>query len=326
MSARILSGSHRKRKTQSTWDRFFAKVNKTDSCWLWTGASSPYGHGLFKLSGTKVLASRASWILQHGSIPPGLHVLHRCSQTACVRTDHLYLGTPRENALDGNRRPNGKARLADYLKPKLDFATRFWAKVRKTADCWLWTGHRDRHGYGRVWLDTRRIQFAHRIAWELTNGSIADGLCCLHRCDEPACCRIDHLFLGTRVDNMHDMWAKGRGRKLSGGQGKANPRAKLSEADVREIRAMAVTGVSGLDIANRFGVTASAVSLIVRGKNWSSFEPQTIPGGRSRAKLTDEDVAEIRRLGRGGQKGIGMRFGINQSQVSRILSGKRRSQ
>jgi len=50
------------------------------------------------------------------------------------------------------------------------------------------------------------------VAWEDVNGPISDGLWVLHRCDNPPCCRPDHLFLGTPADNTADMIAKGRGR------------------------------------------------------------------------------------------------------------------
>jgi hypothetical protein len=55
-------------------------------------------------------------------------------------------------------------------------------------------------------------RMAHRLAWMLVHGDIPDGLMVLHRCDNPPCCNVDHLFLGTRADNMHDMSVKGRAR------------------------------------------------------------------------------------------------------------------
>ncbi|MGH7024521.1 MAG: HNH endonuclease signature motif containing protein [Caulobacteraceae bacterium] len=57
------------------------------------------------------------------------------------------------------------------------------------------------------WRDTR---YAHRLAWELANGPIPDGLLILHKCDNPVCCNPDHLFLGTAADNHADCAAKGR--------------------------------------------------------------------------------------------------------------------
>jgi len=87
-------------------------------------------------------------------------------------------------------------------------AERLWSKVTKTETCWTWTGARNRKGYGEIGAKGR-VQKAHRIAWELTYGPIPEGLDVLHHCDNPPCCRPDHLFLGTDADNMADMMAKG---------------------------------------------------------------------------------------------------------------------
>lgn len=89
---------------------------------------------------------------------------------------------------------------------------RFWPRVDKSGDCWLWTGARMKNGYGVVWLaePIGRMGLVHRVAWELTNGPIPDGLFACHRCDNPPCCNPDHLFLGTVRDNALDMVAKGR--------------------------------------------------------------------------------------------------------------------
>lgn len=96
------------------------------------------------------------------------------------------------------------------MKHGLPPAVRFWAKVEKTDDCWLWRGSVGSNGYGQLRVGARMVT-ASRLAWELTNGPIPDGLWVLHRCDTPLCVRPEHLFLGTHLDNMHDMRHKGRG-------------------------------------------------------------------------------------------------------------------
>ncbi|MGW2169160.1 HNH endonuclease signature motif containing protein [Streptomyces sp. NPDC001705] len=87
----------------------------------------------------------------------------------------------------------------------------FWPKVQWTRDgCWEWGASRHRNGYGQFHLPGKRHALAHRASWLLLFGPIPDGLHVLHRCDNRPCVRPDHLFLGTRVDNMQDMAAKGR--------------------------------------------------------------------------------------------------------------------
>jgi hypothetical protein len=100
------------------------------------------------------------------------------------------------------------------LRKPVPTALRFWPRVNKTDDCWLWTGRVNKKGYGvfdRREAGERRsyARLAHRIAWELTHGPILN-LSVLHRCDNPPCVRPDHLFLGTNDDNMKDASSKGR--------------------------------------------------------------------------------------------------------------------
>lgn len=76
-------------------ERFWAKVIKTGECWEWQGPDQR-GYGIF---GWK-RAHRVSWELHHGPIPPGQHVLHQCDNPPCVNPEHLWLGTPRDNASD----------------------------------------------------------------------------------------------------------------------------------------------------------------------------------------------------------------------------------
>jgi hypothetical protein len=76
--------------------------------------------------------------------------------------------------------------------------------------CVEFGGARDPKGYGRKWFRDK-VWFAHRVAWVEANGSIPNGMCVLHRCDNPPCINVEHLFLGTKADNLADMRAKGRG-------------------------------------------------------------------------------------------------------------------
>jgi len=97
-----------------------------------------------------------------------------------------------------------------FIHTKRPLEERFWEKVdvRGPDECWPWTRKHNPKGYGQFRKD-KMVQ-AHRMAWELTNGPIPDGLDVLHTCDNPPCCNPHHLFLGTNDDNMRDMNSKGR--------------------------------------------------------------------------------------------------------------------
>lgn len=152
---------------------------------------------------------------------------------------------------------------------------RFWQKVDTTADCWLWTGTRTPAGYGSTRLASpRRIEGAHRVAWQLAHGPIPAGQWVLHRCDTPACVRVTHLFLGDHADNMADMAAKQRHwmrlqpERIAERRGIRNPRAKLTDEQVAAIRSDRTS--RAVTLAARYGITDTYVHMIRRGASRAS--------------------------------------------------------
>jgi len=142
---------------------------------------------------------------------------------------------------------------------------RFWAKVDKTGDCWVWTAALSTGGYGKLSLN-QRVAHAHRVAYTLCIGPIPDRLLVCHTCDNRRCVRPDHLFVGTHLDNARDRDAKGR---LNDRAGELNGRARFTVEDIREIRQLAdVDGLFQYEIAERFGTRQSRISDIVLRKTW----------------------------------------------------------
>ena len=78
-----------------------------------------------------------------------------------------------------------------------------------SAECIEWTGARNSKGYGHRMVAGRTV-YVHRLEWEKHFGPIPDGMNVCHHCDNPACYRIEHLFLGSQADNMNDMHRKKR--------------------------------------------------------------------------------------------------------------------
>lgn len=181
-----------------------------------------------------------------------------------------------------------------HVTPKTE--ARFWRRVAYTAnttECWLWTGAKDRDGYGSMSVGRARTQ-AHRFAWLSSRGDIPkDKPCVLHDCDNPACCNPTHLWVGTRADNNKDRHIKrrdaagdrngsrvhpesrprgdantSRSRPWTRPRGERSGTAQLNNAQVRRIRVL-YPSVSQERLAKLFGVAQATISRVIRRITWS---------------------------------------------------------
>lgn len=148
---------------------------------------------------------------------------------------------------------------------ELGIEKRFLKKVVKSDGCWEWNGFRNPDGYGVVKFRDR-LWRTHRVAWVIYRGEIPEGLCVLHRCDNAACVRPDHLFIGTQGDNAADRDSKGRHKPFHGSD---HPRSKILEEDVLKMRSLFKAGSPIFEIAKLFPVISyDAVCKIVHSKLW----------------------------------------------------------
>jgi hypothetical protein len=178
----------------TTEQRFWSKVDvrNGDDCWNWKAHHSAEGYGLFNHTGVPEHACRFAWTLVCGAIPNGMCVHHKCGNRSCVNPKHLYLGKQGDNIFK--------------VTTEEDRNRLFWEKVdiRGKNECWNWTGAKNKAGYGmfKVAVGT---SLANRMSYKLAFCFIPEGMCVLHKCDNPSCVNPYHLYAGTMGDNTRDM-------------------------------------------------------------------------------------------------------------------------
>lgn len=246
-------------KPRSSFDiRFWSKVKKTESCWIWIGAKQGDGYGSVRLRGKSELAHRVSWILHNGKIDDYLSIKQTCQNRLCINPKHLTL-------LDlGN----------DF---RLSREQRFLRRVLKTESCWLWIGQIDNRGYGALGEKGKNLK-AHRVSWEIYRGEIPRGLVICHDCpsgDNPRCVNPDHLFIGTQADNTKDMDRKGRRGTTKGYKynvdwsGEKNGNAKINQEIADQIRERYRTRrITQSELAREFNISPASVSMVVNNRRW----------------------------------------------------------
>ena len=147
-----------------------------------------------------------------------------------------------------------------YKNPEDAFAAR---SVLRETGCIEWVGSSDAKGYGQLRIRGKLVK-AHRYAVERVKGPIPAGMVVMHACDNPKCVNIEHLLVGSQMDNVRDMDAKGQ-RINNQAKGVANGNSKITENDVREIRS---DGRRQVDIAAAYGITQTVVSKIKLRQAW----------------------------------------------------------
>lgn len=131
---------------------------------------------------------------------------------------------------------------------------------------WQWTGTKNKAGYGKI-LYNGRMDYAHRVSFELFNGPIPDNMQVLHACDDPGCVDPDHLHLGDQKTNIHEMMDRGRYHHIVF-KGQDHGRAKFSNEQIREIRERVKNGCSYTELSREYHVVVTTISNIITGKSW----------------------------------------------------------
>ena len=176
--------------------------------------------------------------------------------------------------------------------------------------CWLWGKGRLPYGYGLCRRMGERL--AHRLSYIVHAGPIPAGMQVLHRCDVPACINPSHLVLGTQLDNVRDMIAKGRmvmSRRASGDDHYARRRPQA------------------LARGDRHGCRTKPESIRRGSDHWHAHTPEAQACGEQvcTAKLTDESVREIRAAYAAGGVSfvkLGKRYGVDQALIARVVHRK----
>lgn len=217
--------------TQKDIERFWSKVDKSggpDACWPWIGARNKYGYGVFSRRDGSNIASRTAYEIENGTIPPGLYCLHHCDHPWCQNPAHFFLGTYADNAAD-------MVRKGRHVKAPNPGEKNGWAKLTEVQ-------------VREILADGDSTNEALGARFGVTGAAI---------------------YLIRRGRNWHHIFVEGHAivRDLAYQRGESGRGAKLTEKQVREIRAH--PEISQPEFARRFGVSRSNIGAVRLRKSWT---------------------------------------------------------
>ena len=262
-------------ETPDLAERFWSRVDTSGDCWNWISDSKSRRYGRIWAK-REMSAHRVSYLLTHGEIPDGLYVCHHCDNGLCVRPTHLFLGTPKDNMLDATQ----KGRLTDHYphyygeenpKSKLtrkkvdEIRVRYSRGVKGTVlskEFRVSASTISAITRGITWKDESCETLASNPQRKWTKEEVED--ICSRRehgetrqaiADSYGVCTVTITRL-TRNKLSHDL---------------PNPRAKLTWAQVSEIRSRYKSGgETQTSLAKEFGMSRREVGAILQGKKWKS--------------------------------------------------------
>ena len=204
---------------------------------------------------------------------------------------------------------SGKTLGAKYSKHGPEIKHMLCTNTQYNGDCLEWTGYIASNGYGRLSINSLPA-LVHRIAWEIANGPVPEGLCVCHHCDNPRCIFPGHLFISDAKGNQVDCIQKGRSKCLSF-KGERHLKAKLTEEQIMEIRA---SNEQGKALAERYGVAQTTISDIQKGKSWQHLPITDKHSTNKTHKLTTTDVMAIRHSSEGSNV-LAKRYGVSRRTI-----------
>lgn len=170
-------------------------------------------------------------------------------------------------------------------RPKVDAAVRFWPKVVKAGEeaCWMWTGAKDREGYGRFWINDKQVR-AHAVAFTLTHGRPPQaGSVVRHLCGNGLCVNPKHLAEGTHKQNWEDSVRHGTVHYVKPEGLERHPGSVFSNDDVLRMRAAFSSGQRVIDIVRATGHKYTTVWAAVRGQNYEALKNKNNNGPTQKA-------------------------------------------
>lgn len=191
----------------------------------------------------------------------------------------------------------------------------FWVFTDRTTNCWVYLGRKQ---------DGPKLYCMHRKAWRAVNGPIPKGYWVLHNCDNGACIRPTHLYLGTPVDNTQDALDRQRTSSPVSRRGVSNINAKLTDGIVYDMRSAHAAGLSQRALAQKHALDRKTVHDILFGITWTHVpmvwqpEPQML---NRAGKLTPKLVRQLRKEHEQGLSAyaLGKKFGVCKKTALQVI-------